>query len=89
MNIVSEKDFPAVRSKIQEWRQRFPMFKHDVTRIENIIEQHIQNHSIALVYYRQTKKKNYLEQADKEIKAIANTVAIAEKMELMSLLSQR
>jgi hypothetical protein len=89
MIIESEKDFPAVRAKIQEWRQRFPMFRHDVNRIENIIEQHIQNYSTSLVYYRQTKKKNYIEQADKELKAIANTVAIAEKMELMSLLNQR
>jgi hypothetical protein len=88
MDIKSELDFPAVRSKIKEWRQRFPMFAHDVKKIEDIIEEHIKNHSIAMVYYRQTKKKNYLEQANKELEAVANTVKIAEKMELMSLLSQ-
>jgi hypothetical protein len=88
MNITSEKDFPAVRIKIKEWRHRFPMFIHDVKKIEDIIEEHIKNHSIALVYYRQTKKKNYIEEAEKEIKAIANAVAIAEKLELMALLSQ-
>lgn len=88
MKIESEKDFPEVRSKIKEWRQRFPMFAHDVKKIEDIIEQHIKNHSIAQVYYRQTKKKNYLEQAEKEIKAIANAVEIAEKMELMAILSR-
>jgi hypothetical protein len=88
MDIESEKDFPAVRKRIQEWKKRFPMFQHDVYRIENIVEEHIKNHSIALVYYRQTHKKNYLEMAKKEIESINSVVKIAEKMELMSILSQ-
>ena len=88
MNIESEKDFPLVRSKIQEWKKRFPMFRHDVDRIETIVEAHIQNYSTALVYHRQTHKKNYLEKAEKELQAIASVVAIAEKMELMAILSR-
>ena len=88
MNIESEKDFPLVRSKIQELRKRFPMFRHDVNQIELAVEQHIQNYSNALVYFRQTHKKNYLEKAEKELLAIANVVAMAEKMELMAILSR-
>jgi hypothetical protein len=88
MNIESEKDFPAVRQKIQQWRKQFPMFRHDVNQIESVVENHIQQYSIALVHYRQTHKKNYLEKAEIELQAIANVVAIAEKMELMAILSR-
>jgi hypothetical protein len=88
MNIESEKDFPAVRQKIQQWRKQFPMFRHDVNQIESVVESHIQQYSIALVHYRQTHKKNYLEKAEIELQAIANVVAIAEKMELMAILSR-
>jgi hypothetical protein len=88
MVIESEKDFPQLRKRINQWRKSFPMFRHDVDKIEQIVEEHIQQYSIALVYYRQTHKKNYLENAQKEITAINNVVAIAEKMELMAILSQ-
>jgi hypothetical protein len=88
MNIESEKNFPAVRQKIQQWRKQFPMFRHDVNQIESVVESHIQQYSIALVHYRQTHKKNYLEKAEIELQAIANVVAIAEKMELMAILSR-
>ena len=64
------------------------MFKHDVDEIENIIESHIREYSIALVYYRQSHKKNYLEKAQAEIASINAVVAIAEKMQLMAILSQ-
>jgi hypothetical protein len=88
MVIESEKDFPELRKKISQWRKRFSMFRHDVNQIENAIETHIQNYSIALVNYRQTRKKIYLEKAEEEIKSINNIVAMAEKMELMAILSQ-
>lgn len=88
MIIESEKDFPALRTTINDWRRRFPMFKHDVDEIENIIESHIREYSIALVYYRQSHKKNYLEKAQAEIASINAVVAIAEKMQLMAILSQ-
>jgi hypothetical protein len=65
------------------------MFKHDVKRIESIIETHIQNHSIALVNYRQTHNKTFLERAQKEIDEINRVVELAEKTQLMALLSQR
>jgi predicted nucleic acid-binding Zn-ribbon protein len=88
MVIKNEQDFPELRKKIQYWKKRFPMFRHDVMQIENIIEKHIKEYSSHLVNYRQTKKKNYLEQAEEEIKSINRIVAIAEKTELISILSQ-
>ena len=88
MVIQSENDFPALREKIRDWRKKFSMFRHDVDQIENIIESHIQNYSIALVYYRQTQKNFYLKQAQEEIDSINRVVSMAEKMELMAFLSR-
>jgi hypothetical protein len=88
MQITSDKDFQELRKQFLEWRKRFPMFAHDVKTIESIVEEHIKKHSIALVNYRQTHGKNYLEQAQKEIDAINQVVATVEKIELMSLLSR-
>jgi hypothetical protein len=88
MNIESEKDFPLLREKIKQWRKQFSMFKHDIDNIEKVIEEHIKNYSNLLVNYRQTHKKNYLEQAEKELLAITKVVAMAEKMQLMSILSR-
>lgn len=88
MEIMSEKDFPRIREQIKVWRKRFPLFRHDVNRIESSIEIHIQNHSIALVFYRQTKKKKYLEDAEKEIENINRILSTVSKLELMAILSQ-
>jgi hypothetical protein len=88
MQIESEKDFAKLREQILIWRKRFPMFRHDVNQIESILETHIQNHSIALVFYRQTKKNKFLEDAQREIDAINRTVSMVEKLELISMLSQ-
>jgi hypothetical protein len=70
------------------WRHRFPMFVHDVQRIEKIINQHITAHSKIMVMYRQTKNRSYLEKAQQEINTINSVLATVEKMELMSLLSR-
>jgi len=88
MQIESERDFPKLREQIKLWRKRFPMFRHDVDQIENILETHIQNYSIALVFYRQSKKKKYLEDAQKEIGSINRIISMVEKVELISLLSR-
>ena len=88
MEVKTEDDFTELRTHFNLWRKQFPMFKHDVTRIQNIVETHIQNHSIALVHYRQTKQKQYLERAENEIAEINRVVALAEKAQLMAILSQ-
>jgi len=88
VQIESDKDFLELRKQFGVWRKRFPMFSHDVNQIESIIENRIQNYSIALVYYRQTRGKNHLERAQQEIDAINTVLATVEKMELMSLLSR-
>ena len=88
MQIESDKDFPELRKQFNVWRKRFPMFKHDVKRIETIVEQHIKNHSIALMMHRQTHGKSHLAQAQTEIDAINRVIATVEKIELMAMLSR-
>ena len=89
MQIESEKDFPELRDRFKKWRKAFPMFIHDVTKIEDIVESHIQKYSIALVHYRQSKNRRYLEKAQTHIDEINRVVATVEKIELMALLSRR
>jgi len=89
MHITSEKDFPKIRQMINRWKQRFPMFKHDVIKIENIVEQFIKKYSEALIGYRQTHKKIYLERAQEAIDEINRVLLMVEKVELMALLSKR
>ena len=88
MQIESDKDFKQLREHINAWRKRFAMFKHDVNQIEHIIEEHIQNHSIIMVQYRQTHSKACLEKAQAEIDAINRVLTTVEKIELMALLSR-
>jgi hypothetical protein len=88
MKVESDKDFNQLREQFMAWRHRFPMFVHDVQRIEKIINQHITAHSKIMVMYRQTKNRSYLEKAQQEINTINTVLATVEKMELMSLLSR-
>jgi len=88
MKVESDQDFKQLRDQFKAWRHRFPMFVHDVQRIEKIINQHITAHSKIMVMYRQTKNRSYLEKAQQEINTINTVLATVEKMELMSLLSR-
>jgi hypothetical protein len=88
MQIENEKDFANLRQQFQIWKKRFPMFVHDVRQIEQIVEHHIKNHSIALVNYRQTHSKSYIEKAQIEIDEINRVLLLVSKMELMAMLSQ-
>jgi hypothetical protein len=88
MKVESDKDFKQLREQFAAWRNRFPMFVHDVQRIEKIINQHITAHSKIMVMYRQTKNRSYLEKAQQEIDTINIVLSTVEKMELMSLLSR-
>jgi Skp family chaperone for outer membrane proteins len=83
------RDFKEIRDRINDWRRRFPMFNHDVKRIERIVENHIQEYSTALVYYRQTKQKKYLEQAQNHIDEIDRVINTVEKVQLIALLARR
>lgn len=88
MQVQTEKDFLELPLQFSAWRRRFPMFAHDVHRVEKIINQHVTAHSKIMVMYRQTKNRNYLELAQKQIDAINTVLATVEKIELMSLLSR-
>ena len=88
MKVESDQDFKQLREQFAAWRLRFPMFAHDVQRIEKIINQHITAHSKIMVMYRQTKNRSYLEKAQQEIDTINIVLSTVEKLELMSLLSR-
>jgi hypothetical protein len=88
MKVESDQDFKKLRDQFTAWRDRFPMFVHDVQRIEKIINQHITAHSKIMVMYRQTKNRSYLEKAQREIDTINTVLSTVEKMELLSLLSR-
>ena len=88
MKVESDQDFKQLREQFTAWRNRFPMFIHDVQRIEKIINQHITAHSKIMVLHRQTKNRSYLEKAQQDINTINTVLATVEKMELMSLLSR-
>lgn len=88
MEIKSDKDFTELRQYMNTLSKRFPMFRHDVSQIERIIEEHIKNYSIALVNYRQSHQKNYLEKAQLEIDSINRILSTVGKLELMAMLSQ-
>ena len=88
MNISSDKDFQELRKQFSVWRKRFPMFTHDVNRIEHMIENRIQNHSIIMVQHRQTKSRACLEKAQQEIDAINQILSTVEKIELMALIAR-
>jgi hypothetical protein len=88
MQVESEKDFHELRQYVNRYYKRFPMFRHDIVRFENIIEEHIKKYSIAMVHYRQSHSKSYIEQAQKEIEEINRVLSTVGKLELMALLSQ-
>ncbi len=88
MKVETSQDFTELRKQFSVWRKRFPMFIHDVQRIEKIIDEHIQAHSKIMVLYRQTKNKSYIEKAQKEIDAINRILETVEKLELMAMLSR-
>ena len=88
MKIESDKDFEQLRAQFTGWRKRFPMFTHDVQRIEKMINQHIQEHSKIMVLHRQTKNRSHLEKAKLEIDAINKIIDTVEKLELMAILSK-
>ncbi len=88
MKVESEKDFPVLRKHIDAYKHRFPMFVHDIKRIEHIVETHIQNFSQAGVHYRQTKSRTYLEKAQQELDRINEIISLVDKMELMALIAR-
>jgi hypothetical protein len=88
VKIESDKDFEQLRAQFAGWRKRFPMFTHDVQRIEKMINEHIQEHSKIMVLHRQTHSRSYLEKAQLEVDAINTIIDTVEKLELMAMLSR-
>jgi len=88
MQIENQNDFNKLRDHFFIWRKRFPMFAHDVRRIQNACEYHISEYGKLLVLYRQSRNKSYLEKAQKQIDSINKIINTVEKLELMAILSK-
>jgi hypothetical protein len=87
-DITSHEDFNKLRDQLDKWRKRFPMFSHDVRRIQSSIEVHMKNYMEHLIRYKQTKSNHYIEKAQAEIDKINALMNTISKVELMSILSK-
>ena len=56
LEIKSHEDFDKLREQLQKWRKRFPMFSHDVRRIQDSIDIHMKHYMDYLIKYKQSKK---------------------------------
>jgi len=88
LEIKSHEDFDKLREQLQKWRKRFPMFSHDVRRIQDSIDVHMKNYMDYLIKYKQSKKERYIENAQGEIDNINALLNTISKVELMALLSK-
>ena len=86
--ITSHEDFDKLRIQLDKWRKRFPMFSHDVRRIQSAIEVHMKNYMEHLIRYKQTKSNHCIEKAQQEIDKINGLMNTISKVELMALLSK-
>ena len=87
-DIKSHEDFDGLRSQLDRWRKRFPMFAHDVRRIQSSIEVHMKNYMEHLIRYKQTKSDHCIADAQAEIDKINTLMNTISKVELMALLSK-
>ena len=88
LEIKSHEDFDKLREQLQKWRKRFPMFSHDVRRIQDSIDVHMKNYMDYLIKYKKNKKERYIENAQGEIDNINALLNTISKVELMALLSK-
>ena len=87
-DITSHKDFDKLRTQLDKWRRRFPMFGHDIRTIQKSIEVHMKNYMEFLIKYKQTKSDRHIENAQAEIDKINALMNTISKVELMALLSK-
>jgi len=88
LEIESHLDFDKLRDQLDKWRKRFPMFGHDVRRIQSAIEVHMKNYMEHLIRYKQTKSEHCIKNAQDEIDKINALMNTISKVELMALLSK-
>ena len=86
--ITSHEDFDKIRNQLDKWKKRFPMFSHDVRRIQDSIEVHMKNYMDHLIKYKQTKSNHCIDNAQKELDKINSLLNTISKVELMALLSK-
>jgi len=86
--ITSHEDFNKIRDQLDKWKKRFPMFSHDVRRIQDAIEVHMKNYMDHLIKYKQTKSNHCIDRAQEELDKINGLLNTISKVELMALLSK-
>ena len=87
-DITSHKDFDKLRSQLDKWRKRFPMFSHDIRTIQNSIEHHMKAYMEHLIRYKQTKSEHCIGKAQEEIDKIIALMNTISKVELIAILSK-
>ena len=88
LEIESHNDFDKLRTQLDKWRKRHPMFSHDVRTIQNSIEHHMKAYMEHLIKYKQTKSNHCITKAQEEIDKINQLINSISKAELMALLSK-
>jgi len=88
IEITSHKDFDTLQYQFQKWKQRFPMFAHDVRKIEDAVNNHMKNYMEHYIKYKQTKNDMHIDRAQAEIDKINELMKTVSKVELMALLTR-
>lgn len=88
LEISSHEDFDKLRDQFQKWKRRFPMFIHDVRKIEDAVEKHMKKYMDYRIRHRQTKNEVHIHSAQEQIDRINELMKAVSKVELMALLSR-
>ena len=89
MIVKYEDDFPRLARHIRNYKKRFPMFMHDIRKLESNIEQLKKEYSFYTIKQKQSKSEHYLTQANQKIEEINQVILLIDKIELMAILSRR
>ena len=88
MIVKYEDDFPRLAKHIRNYKKRFPMFIHDIRKLENNIDQLKKEYSFYIIKYKQNKSETYLLQAEQKIAEINQVILLIDKIELLAILSK-
>ena len=88
MIVKYEDDFPRLSRHIRNYKKRFPMFMHDIRKLESNIEQLKKEYSFYIIKHKQTKSEHYLTQANQKIEEINQVILLIDKIELIAILSR-
>lgn len=82
-------DFEPIRDQFREMRKRHPGHSRDISRFQSTVEAHIKKYGQLMILHRQSHRKGYLSEADKEVEKVLKIMNQVSKWEVMSLLSRQ